>query len=288
MLSKEDKISRNIILILIVFNTVNVNSNHEKKPGIIYILTWTDGNREPFRFWSSKSKSLKLMNCEFQNCYIIKDKDYFVDVTDYDAVLFNPMGISNDVPLARSDNQLYVFVALESAAYNPLGEEWNWFFNYTFTYKLDSDITYPYFTVRNKRGQIVGPQIGARWRNISRMRPTQESVIEKLKNKTTAAAWFVTNCFNMNKRLVYAHRINHILNEYNLNLDIYGRCGSKLCPKDEFENCVETVEKHYYFYFAFENSDCEDYVTEKLMTALDHYTVPVVLGGANYSRCVYI
>lgn len=65
------------------------------------------------------------MNCAFQNCYIIKNHDYFLDVTDYEVVLFNPMGISQDLPLARSDNQLYVFVALESAAYNPLGEEWN-------------------------------------------------------------------------------------------------------------------------------------------------------------------
>lgn len=48
-----------------------------------------------------------------------------------------------------------------------------------------------------------------------------------------------------------------------------------------FEECIDIVEENYYFYLAFENSD---YVTEKLMTALDHYTVPVVLGGANYSR----
>ncbi|KAL1425814.1 hypothetical protein MTO96_018797 [Rhipicephalus appendiculatus] len=35
---------------------------------------------------------------------------------------------------------------------------------------------------------------------------------------------------------------------------------------------------------AFENSICVDYVTEKLFRPLDHYLVPVVFGGANYSE----
>lgn len=284
MLSKEVKLSLNLILTLLIYYIVYVNSYYEKKPGIIYILTWTDWNKEPFRFWSSKSKSLKLLNCEFQNCYIVKHKDYFADVTDYDVLLFNVMGISNDLPLVRSTNQLYVFVALEPAAHNPLGEEWNSFFNYTFTYKLDSDIVYLYFTVRNRRGEIVAPKIDTHWKDINKMRPTGKSVIKKLKNKTTAAAWFVTNCYNMNKRLGYVHRMNNVLNEYNQSLDIYGRCGNKVCYKDRFEDCLDMVDKEFYFYLAFENSDSEDYVTEKLMTALDHYAVPVVLGGANYSR----
>lgn len=77
--------------------------------------------------------------------------------------------------------------------------------------------------IRNKCGEIVEPKIDARWKNVTRMRPTGKSVIEKLKNKTTAAAWFVTNCYNINQRLDYAHRINHVLNEYNLNVDIYGK-----------------------------------------------------------------
>ena len=37
------------------------------------------------------------------------------------------------------------------------------------------------------------------------------------------------------------------------------------------------------FYLAFENSKCNDYVTEKFYNALDIDIVPIVMGGANYS-----
>lgn len=272
-----------LLIILIIFNMFSVKSHHQKEPGVIYILLWTDKQREPFRFWSKKRKSFIAMNCEYQNCYIAHNSDYFEDVTDFDAILFNPLGISDDLPLARSDNQLYVFVALEPSAYLPLPDKWNGFFNYTWSYKLNSDILNPYFVVRNKRGEVVGPKMQPHWIKAKAMKPAPKSVIEKLQNKTTAVAWFVTNCGN-HKRLGYAHKLNAILNQDHLIVDIYGGCGNKICPRERFEDCVDLVEKYYYFYLSFENSYCEDYVTEKLMTALDHYTVPVVLGGANYSR----
>lgn len=287
MATQEENLNINysfkLLIIHIIINMLTVASYHQKEPGLIYLLLWTDLNREPFRFWSRKRKSFTAMNCEYQNCYIVHNRDYFEDVTDYDAILFNPLGISEDLPLARSDNQLYVFVALEPSAYLPLHGKWNWFFNYTWSYKLNSDISYPYFVVRNRRGEVVGPTTKPRWIKSETMKSAPKSVIEKLQNKTIAVAWFVTNCGN-HKRLGYAHKLNGILNQDNLIVDIYGGCGNKVCPRDKFEDCVELVEKNYYFYLSFENSYCEDYVTEKLMTALDHYTVPVVLGGANYSR----
>ena len=41
--------------------------------------------------------------------------------------------------------------------------------------------------------------------------------------------------------------------------------------------------EEYYFYLAFENTLCKDYVTEKFFDALSQNIVPVVFGGANYS-----
>ncbi len=42
--------------------------------------------------------------------------------------------------------------------------------------------------------------------------------------------------------------------------------------------------REYKFYLSFENSVCEDYVTEKFWKVLDYSVIPVVLGGANYSK----
>lgn len=47
---------------------------------------------------------------------------------------------------------------------------------------------------------------------------------------------------------------------------------------------MKSLESKYKFYLSFENSFCEDYVTEKFFKVLDYNIVPVVLGGANYSK----
>lgn len=64
------------------------------------MLLWSAIDTEPFRFWTTKQKSLNIMNCKFQNCYVVKDRGYFQDVTDYDAVLFTVKGLGEgeDLP----------------------------------------------------------------------------------------------------------------------------------------------------------------------------------------------
>lgn len=44
------------------------------------------------------------------------------------------------------------------------------------------------------------------------------------------------------------------------------------------------LDQQYKFYLAFENALCIDYVTEKFFNALRRQIVPVVFGGANYTR----
>ena len=47
---------------------------------------------------------------------------------------------------------------------------------------------------------------------------------------------------------------------------------------------MEMLDKGYKFYLSFENSLCSDYVTEKFWKILKFNIVPVVLGGADYSK----
>ena len=73
-----------------------------------------------------------------------------------------------------------------------------------------------------------------------------------------------------------------------LNVDVYGKCGELTCH-DELSNgdpdnhCYSLLESSYKFYLAFENSLCQDYLSEKFYNALAHSVVPVVLSGANMS-----
>ena len=51
---------------------------------------------------------------------------------------------------------------------------------------------------------------------------------------------------------------------------------------------MKMVEKHYKFYMLFENSLCDDYVTEKLWNAININIIPVVLGAYKYSELLTV
>jgi Glycosyltransferase family 10 (fucosyltransferase) C-term len=72
-------------------------------------------------------------------------------------------------------------------------------------------------------------------------------------------AWFVSNCNDRNGRLNYARELSK-----HISVDIYGKCGTKTCPRSTESSCFELLKEDYKFYLAFENSNCKDYITEKL------------------------
>jgi len=71
-----------------------------------------------------------------------------------------------------------------------------------------------------------------------------------------------------------------------IDLDVYGGCGRLKCPLSATELCLDMLERRYFFYLAFENSLCVDYVTEKYWGTLRRDVVGVVLGTADYSQLV--
>ena len=65
-------------------------------------------------------------------------------------------------------------------------------------------------------------------------------------------------------------------------VDIYGDCGTLRCDAG-VTKCSNMLEQDYKFYLAFENSYCDDYVTEKFFSILRLDVVPIVFGGSNYT-----
>jgi glycoprotein 3-alpha-L-fucosyltransferase len=79
--------------------------------------------------------------------------------------------------------------------------------------------------------------------------------------KTKTAAAFISNCDAWNDRMGYIHELQKYIN-----IDVYGGCGEHHCSRFGNEDCFGLLKKDYYFYLSFENSNCRDYVTEKLYT----------------------
>ena len=114
--------------------------------------------------------------------------------------------------------------------------------NWTASFRTDSVLNTPYerFTpYLNATGLPVKPA-----ENYAR-------------GKTKMAAWFVSNCNAASGRNNYIKELQKYMT-----VDIYGRCG-KSCPKNN-KKCFEQLNTDYRFYLAFENSNCKDYLTEKV------------------------
>jgi glycoprotein 3-alpha-L-fucosyltransferase len=80
-------------------------------------------------------------------------------------------------------------------------------------------------------------------------------------NKTKMVAAIISNCDDiLNGRLDFIKELQKYVE-----VDVYGKCGNFSCPKSR-ENtvCMTMIEEQYKFYLSFENSNCEDYITEKL------------------------
>ncbi|KOB65783.1 Uncharacterized protein OBRU01_22067, partial [Operophtera brumata] len=256
-----------------------------------YILIWTWPNHDPLMYLGKGQETFVKKNCKVKNCFITTNKSYFKDITEFDVILFNGPEVvdkrSPKLPLKRSPDQNYVFASIESSDYYPICDnKFDGYFNVSWTYKLNSDIFYGYIIIRNKDGDVIGPKKEMHWMSIDEMQPINDTIKEKLSSKKKLAAWLVSNCNAPSGRDGFVKRVQNKLKKMGngMTVDVYGDCGTTPCRRADMPKCLEMIEKQYYFYFSFENSFTEDYVTEKVLHPLQHYAVPVVFGTANYTR----
>lgn len=277
-------VTRNkFFVILIIVSTVH-SRGHKKLPTIKYILQWSSDPQNPLT--SMPTGNRIFADCSWDNCFITRSKHYFNDLNEFDAILFSTSDFlqTEELPWNRDPTQKYVFISQEAASLYPLAQKPTGFFNMTWTYKLDSDITFRKIIAKDRYGEHVGPQKEMKWMNVENMVTTDDFLISKLSNKSTAVAWIESNCFSLNMREEYVGHLFYELDNLGLRLDTYGECGPGGITDIKLEDIFQLLEDQYYFYLAFENVFDEDYVTEQLLYALNHFTVPIVYGGANYSR----
>lgn len=173
-----------------------------------------------------------------------------------DLALHGAQGLPRGPP-PRPARQLWVWMNFESPSHSPGLRGLAGLFNWTMSYRRDSDVFVPY-------GRLYAP-------------PAPRPFV--LPRKTRLVAWVVSNWNEEHARVRYYRQLKE-----HLAVDVYGARGLALAEG----GVVETVSA-YKFYLAFENSQHTDYITEKLWrNAFAAGAVPVVLGPrrANYERFI--
>ncbi len=145
------------------------------------------------------------------------------------------------------------------------------------TYRSDSDFPLPYGSIVAKMSKSVADASYADVVTFGRQHG------DRFAGKKGIAAWFVSNCKTASERETVATAIK----ASGVDVDVFGACGAKSCPRSDGDECWKMVERDYLFYLAFENSICNDYVTEKFFDALKRDVVPVVLGTSKFTTLFY-
>ncbi|KAL7079973.1 hypothetical protein ACQ4LE_000047 [Meloidogyne hapla] len=168
----------------------------------------------------------------------------------------------NEYPKNRRQDQNYMMYTAESPIqtifkYYDRKFLTNTFFNSSATYRPDSSVYMPYDALTKITPNTPKEYI---W--------DQKEVLARVKNKKKLAYIAVTHCNAESGRDLLTRKIKELVK-----IDAVGHCFGGETPR---ENHGSELESHF-FYLAFENNMCLNYVTEKFWSALRALTVPVVL-----------
>lgn len=215
------------------------------------ILFWTS-------FFGRPQHLDGLGQCPELNCMLTNDRSY---LNQSSALIFHMRDFDwNNFPRYRYQWQRYVFELAESPHHTFLDlRSMAGRFNWTMTYRLDSDIPIPYGSLTLSNDDTL----------ITTINKT-----EILGENKKLVVWMVTNCATPSKRERYVE----VFKKY-IPIDIYGECpmAKYKCPKEKFNECNEMIGEKYKFHLAFENSVCKDYITEKFYSRIRLNSIPIVL-----------
>ena len=206
--------------------------------------------------------------CEERRCEVTYDKG-LLNVSD--AVLVHglplPQFSVQEMTANRPAHQRWVYYVKESpGSLGGIDARFDGIFNWTATYRKDSDFFVPYGAYVEAEPIASG----------------EEAWNFALNRDKMAAFGASSHCTGQRFAFVRA-LMKHIP------VSVFGKCAPDLdpaqkwhCPHNLGQGCAKELARHK-FYLAFENSNCKDYLTEKYWrNSLQRNLVPVVLGGSGY------
>ncbi|EGI62437.1 PREDICTED: alpha-(1,3)-fucosyltransferase 7-like [Acromyrmex echinatior] len=233
------------------------------------ILIWKHGQfleRRHIRHFTS-IKFSPWDQCSVQNCMLSYNEK---DLHRADAVLFHLHFTRNpsELPERSQANQRWIFLTDESPFHTFLHSpqrlsNYDGLFNWSMSYRMDSDVPVPY----GRTIQTSENFSAEHWNTIVRT------------SKSKLVAIMGSNCSGRNERWSYVKALKSLLHG---DLDIIGKCldGNRtICPGHFDKDCAAL--ESYKFYLSFENSNCREYLTEKVFwNAYRKFAVPIIMGAS--------
>ncbi|XP_040582158.1 alpha-(1,3)-fucosyltransferase C isoform X2 [Lepeophtheirus salmonis] len=221
-------------------------------------------------------------NCKVSDCYATKDRA-LMSLDEFDALIIHIRGLPNDWPKSRDwDKQSYVMLAIEAPIYlSEYRQLENLQFNWTMTYRLDSDFPIPYAWM--DRIKPLPSEIEAYIKSFGKRKaknsPSNDKVglLAQLNYPSSSS----TDCEDLSRTDGFMKDLPQ-----HISIDVYGDCGDLSCTPKSVRDCYSELEKKYKFIITVETADCKDYITEGFFTALGLNLIPIVHGGGltNYSN----
>ncbi|XP_042855623.1 glycoprotein 3-alpha-L-fucosyltransferase A-like isoform X2 [Penaeus japonicus] len=240
------------------------------KAGNFTILVWKTGPSVERRLLRQFGKEKKdpFAQCSVRNCEITYE-DAAASTADAILIHLHRTKGPHSFPNRTRASQRWIWLSDESPYHTFLIAKdkdishYNGYFNWSMTYRMDSDIPVPY-------GRTIKLSEGER----------PKDAVDYFSAKPKTVAIMGSNCGGRNNRWKYVKELQKYLK-----VDAYGKCGTLKCPGHFTKDCASLND--YKFYLSFENSDCQEYITEKAWwNALGKGAVPVVMGGpvATYKK----
>jgi alpha-1,3-fucosyltransferase len=242
--------------------------------------------------------------CPEKRCYAFKPFTFLqTPLERSDAVMVhgpNLFYMPDRKKYKRSRKQLWVYVSMESQKRSMCSshykvEELDDWFNVTATFKPDSEVVLNYRPFQSWRKLPLNQFYMNAYKSFFKDKPNNSSfyrdaILSRAKSNTnrSKAFWYVSNCLTRSRREDY---VNELI-KY-MDIDIFGKCTnfpnikSDPCQKNNTDECYVDLFRSYKFYLAFENSLCNQYVTEKFWKLyranflFNVDVIPVVHGSKN-------
>uniref|UniRef100_A0AC34G6J6 Fucosyltransferase n=1 Tax=Panagrolaimus sp. ES5 TaxID=591445 RepID=A0AC34G6J6_9BILA len=168
-------------------------------------------------------------------------------------------------PKTQSETRMHVFVNFEPPTNAPilvkLPED---FFNYTISYRWDSDVTMSYGCFKALDGKNDTNKWSQKEIDTIVSQKSQPIVDAIVSQKSKPIVSLISNCNSSSKRELIIEQLHK-----HINITNYGKCfNSKYTPDPDTAK--------FYFVIAFENAHCTDYITEKIWRLRD-MAVPIIL-----------